>query len=380
MEATWRWVAVTAIAPIAWGTTYFVTHQFLPAGYPLYGAAIRALPAGLLLLLVSRKRPHGSWWWKSLVLGTLNMGAFFALVYLAAQLLPTSIASTIMATSPVAMMLLAWAALSERPRRLHLAGAGIGVAGVGLLVLTGTIAVDVRGVLASVAAMLMSSLGYVLAKKWGTHVDVFSLTSWQLIAGGLVLAPLAVVVEGPPPTLDGRAIAAFGYVTVIATALAFAAWFAGLQHLSAATVGLIGLLNPITGVLLGTAVAGETLAVRQICGLALVFVGIVLGQPATARLVAFARTGQVLLARMDSRNGSATPRPSSRPPARSALTKGSQAVAPSDGCTGGAQPGRGIRQKGCPAGSAKTGPSSRRAPIASTWTAASSTSSTMTST
>jgi probable blue pigment (indigoidine) exporter len=286
MEATFRWVLITAIAPVAWGTTYFVTHRFLPAEYPLYGATIRALPAGLLLLLVCRKRPHGSWWWKSLVLGTLNMGAFFALVYLAAQMLPTSIASTIMATSPVAMMLLAWAALSEHPRTMHVAGAGIGVGGVCLMLLTGPIAVDASGVLASIAAMVMSSFGYVLAKKWSADVDVFSLTSWQLIAGGLVLIPVAVAVEGPPPTLDGRATVAFGYVTVVATALAFAAWFAGLQHLSAGTVGLIGLLNPITGVLLGTVIAGETLAEQQICGLVLVFVGILLGQPVVARLFA----------------------------------------------------------------------------------------------
>ncbi|WP_218158580.1 hypothetical protein [Streptosporangium canum] len=67
MEATFRWALVTAIAPVAWGTNYFVTHRFLPSGYPLYGAAIRALPAGLLLLLVSGKRPRGSWWWKCLV-------------------------------------------------------------------------------------------------------------------------------------------------------------------------------------------------------------------------------------------------------------------------------------------------------------------------
>jgi probable blue pigment (indigoidine) exporter len=289
MEGTFRWVSITAIAPVAWGTTYFVTHRYLPADYPLYGATIRALPAGLLLLLVCRKRPHGSWWWKSLALGTLNMGAFFALVYLAAQLLPTSIASTIMATSPVVMMLFAWAALSERPRATHLAAAGIGIGGVGLMVLTGPIAVDAAGVLASFAAMAMSSLGYVLAKKWSADVDVFSLTSWQLIAGGAVLLPVAVVMEGAPPALDGRAIAGFGYVTIVATALAFAAWFTGLRHLSAATVGLIGLLNPITGVLLGTAIAGETLAVQQICGLVLVLLGILLGQPIVARLVALVR-------------------------------------------------------------------------------------------
>ncbi|ACZ87146.1 hypothetical protein Aros01_05391 [Streptosporangium roseum] len=290
VEATFRWVLVTAVAPVAWGTNYFVTHEFLPADYPLYGAAIRALPAGLLLLLVRRQRPRGSWWWKSLVLGTLNMSAFFALIYLAAQLLPTSVASTIMATSPVVMMLLAWSLLSERPRIPHLAGAGIGIAGVCLMLFTGAAAVGAPGVLASIAAMVMSSFGYVLARRWSAEVDVLSSTSWQLIAGGVVLVPFAVAVEGPPPALEGSAIFGFGYVTVVATALAFAAWFAGLRHLPAATVGLVGLLNPVTGVLLGTTMAGEALTARQLCGLVLVLLGILLGQPVATRLTALLRS------------------------------------------------------------------------------------------
>ncbi|WP_406454337.1 DMT family transporter [Streptomyces sp. NBC_00876] len=279
MEATLRWVLITAIAPVAWGANYYVTHAYLPAGTPLYGAAIRALPAGLLLLAVARRRPHGSWWWKAAVLGVLNMGGFFALVYVAAQLLPTSTASTIMAASPVAMMLIAWALVAERPGLLPLAGAAAGIGGVCLMLLTGSAPADIRGVLASVAALLMSSLGYILTKRWGAGTDILASTSWQLIAGGLLLLPLAAVVEGAPPALDGPAVLAFGYVTVVATALAFAAWFAGLRHLPAATVGLIGLLNPVTGVLLGTVVAGESLGPRQICGLVLVLGGIVLGRP-----------------------------------------------------------------------------------------------------
>ncbi|WP_030922804.1 EamA family transporter [Streptosporangium amethystogenes] len=289
MEVNFRWALVTAMAPIAWGTTYFVTHQFLPPGYPLYGAVIRALPAGLLLLLIGRKLPRGAWWWKSLLLGTINMSAFFALVYLAAQLLPTSVASTIMATSPVVMMLLAWSLLSEHPKVLHLAGAGIGIAGVCLMLFTGAAAVDPLGVLASVAAMVMSSFGFVLAKRWSAEVDVLSSTSWQLIAGGVVLLPFAVALEGSPPSLDGPEILGFGYLSVIATALAFVAWFAGLRHLSAGTVGLVGLLNPVTGVLLGTTIAGEVLTAQQFCGLALTLVGILLGQPVAARLVAIGR-------------------------------------------------------------------------------------------
>lgn len=289
MEATLRWVLITAVAPVAWGTNYYVTHAFLPAGTPLYGAAVRALPAGLLLLAVRRQRPRGSWWWKSAVLGVLNMGGFFALVYVAAQLLPTSTASTIMAASPVAMMLIAWALVAERPRPLPLLGAAAGIGGVCLMLLTGTVSADIRGVLASVAALLMSSLGYVLTKRWGAGTDVLASTSWQLIAGGLLLLPLAAAVEGAPPALDGPAVLGFGYVTVVATALAFAAWFAGLRHLPAATVGLVGLLNPVTGVLLGTMIAGEPLTLRQICGLVLVLAGILLGRPAVRRRAAGAR-------------------------------------------------------------------------------------------
>jgi probable blue pigment (indigoidine) exporter len=284
MEDTARWSLVTAIAPVAWGSTYLVTHQFLPPDYPLYGAVIRALPAGLLLLAVCRERPRRSWWWRSLVLGTLNMGAFFALVYLAAQSLPTSVASTIMATSPVTMMLVAWALLAERPRLFSLLGAIVGITGVCLMVLTRSAAVDPRGVLASVAAMAMSSVGYVLAKKWGGQVDLLASTSWQLIAGGVVLVPIAVAVEGAPPALHGSTVIAFCYVTIVATALAFAAWFAGLRHLSAGTVGLIGLLNPVTGVLLGTTLASEVLTAQQTGGLVLVLIGILLGQPAARSL------------------------------------------------------------------------------------------------
>ena len=45
-------VLITAIAPAIWGSTYFVTTSFLPHGYPLTVAMLRALPAGLLLSLI----------------------------------------------------------------------------------------------------------------------------------------------------------------------------------------------------------------------------------------------------------------------------------------------------------------------------------------
>jgi probable blue pigment (indigoidine) exporter len=280
MEAKWFWIAVTAVAPIAWGSTYVVTHAVLPADAPLWGAVIRALPAGILLFLIRRRRPRGAWWWRSAVLGVLNMGGFFALVYAAAQLLPSGVAATLMATSPLAMMGFGWLFLAERPRMLALIGALVGAAGVCVMLLGGGSGVNPLGVIASLTAMLLSSVGYVLATRWsaGDSVDVFSSTAWQLIAGGLLLVPIALVFEGAPPQLDGPAIAGFAYVTVIATAVAFVAWFSGLRHLGAGTVGLIGLLNPVAGVVLGAVIAGETLMLRQLLGLAVVLAGILLGQ------------------------------------------------------------------------------------------------------
>lgn len=297
MEATSRWAAVTAVAPIAWGSTYYVTQHFLPADQPLWGSALRALPAGLLLLAVRRELPRGDWWWRSLVLGTLNMGAFFALVYLSAQLLPTSLASTVMALSPAAMMALAWLALAERPHVLSVAGAVVGIGGVVLVFAAGIDSFDPLGLAAAGAAMLMSAFGHVLTKKWGVTANVLSVTSWQLVAGGLVLLVAALVAEDPLPPLTPANAPAFAYVAVVATAVAFAAWFTGLRHLDAGAVGLIGLLNPVTGVLLGMVVAGELLTARQFAGLALVLTGVLLGQPGARRLFTHVKAGAIALTR-----------------------------------------------------------------------------------
>ncbi|WP_189924139.1 DMT family transporter [Kitasatospora xanthocidica] len=279
MEANARWVLPTALAPLAWGANYYVTHAYLPADRPLWGAVLRALPAGLLLLALARRRPHGAWWWRSALLGLLNTAVFFVLLYLASQLLPTSAAATVMAASPLAMLLTAWALAGRRPHRAHLTGALVGLAGVALTLLGTGGAIGWPGLAASAGAMLVSSVGYVLAARWREGADPLAATAWQLSAGGLMLLPLAAADEGPPPAMDTPALLAFGYSTLIATALAFTCWFAGLRHLPAGTVGLLGLLNPMAGVLLGTALDGDPFGLRQGLGLALVAAGILLGRP-----------------------------------------------------------------------------------------------------
>jgi probable blue pigment (indigoidine) exporter len=287
MEGIARTSAVTAIAPVVWGSTYLVTSHLLPPDRPLFGAAVRALPVGLVLLASTRRRPHGSWWLKAAVLGTLNIGAFFVLVYVTAQLLPSGIAATLTAFSPLVMMLLAWPLLRQRPTRASLAAGLVGLVGVALLVLRGGGPVPLAGVAASVAAMAMASLGFILVKRWTPPVPLLAFTSWQLVAGGVVLAPVALVVEGPPSALGVPALAGFAYLAVIGTGVAYAAWFHGLSRLDPGVVALIGLLNPLVGTALGVVVAHEAFGAVQPLGTALVVVGIAAGQPAVR--VKFAR-------------------------------------------------------------------------------------------
>lgn len=274
----WRWIFITALAPVAWGSNYFVTRQFLPVDLPLWGAVIRALPAGLLLLAFARELPRGHWWWRSLVLGALNVGAFFALIYLASVLLPSSVAATLMATSAAVLLLLAWPLLGERPTLLAIGGTVLGFAGVLVMFAGPGGSINPLGVVASLAAMLLSSIGYILTKRWGRDVSVVALTSWQLLAGGVLLVPAALLVEGVLPLPDPPAIAAYAYTTLVATALANLAWFWGLRHLPASTVGVVGLLNPVTGVALGTLVAGEIFGLPEAIGTALILVGVFLGR------------------------------------------------------------------------------------------------------
>lgn len=271
-----RWPLLTAIGPIVFGSTYWVTREFLPADSPLWGSAIRALPAGLVLLLIVRRLPRGVWWWRSVVLGTLNMGLFFCLVYVAAQLLPSSVAASVTSVAPLMIAAFAWLILHERPTVRVVLGAGIGAAGVLLIVGTATGQLDIWGIAASFASMAMSALGAILMKRWNDGTPVLTVTAWQLLVGGIELTIVAALFEGAPPAVSSTEFVAFAYVSVIATALGFFCWFSGFRHLPAGVVGVIGLLNPVTGVALGVLVSGETLSALQLLGIVLVLGSIVL--------------------------------------------------------------------------------------------------------
>src|SRR6478735_1557679 len=209
-DKRWMWILVTAIAPIAWGSGYVVTHSLLPAEAPLWGGVLRALPAGLIVLLLARRLPRGSWWWRSVVLGILNVGGFFVLVYIAGQRLPSSLAATLMSTSALVMMLFAWGMLRQRPRLIAVLGALVGLAGVAVMLGLGGGPVDLWGVAVALGAMVASSFGYILTSRWGSDIPAVTMSSWQLLGGSVLLVPVAIFVEGAPPALTP--VSALGFV------------------------------------------------------------------------------------------------------------------------------------------------------------------------
>jgi probable blue pigment (indigoidine) exporter len=248
-------------------------------------ATLRALPTGLVLLAVTRRLPRGVWWWRAPVLGLSNIGLFFPLLFLSAYRLPGGLASTLQATSPLAVMALAALLIGERAGLVRVVAAAVGIGGVSLLVLRTPSGLDTLGLAAAFGSVAVSAFGFVLIKLWTPPVDMLTLVSWQLVTGGLVLLPVALLVEGPPPHLDASAVGGYLWLMVAGTGLAYWCWFSGLRAMPAGAVSLIGLVNPVVGTLLGVSVAGEAFGWAQATGMLLVLGGVLGGQPATAAWV-----------------------------------------------------------------------------------------------
>ena len=267
-------ILTTAIAPMVWGTTYLVTTELLPTDRPLLAGLLRALPAGIVLAAITRSRPRGTWWFKGALLGVLNIGGFFALLFLAAFRLPGGVAATLGAIQPLIAAALAAALLGERMGRLVSFAGILGVTGVGFLVAGAEARLDAVGVFAGLGGAASMAMGVVLTKRWGRPTSLLAFTSWQLIAGGLFLLPLALIVEGVPQTISLANVAGFLWLASVGTAVAYALWFRGVQILPIAQVTLLGLLSPVVAAIAGWLVLGQSLSPAQFGGMAIVLTAI----------------------------------------------------------------------------------------------------------
>jgi probable blue pigment (indigoidine) exporter len=276
------WTAgATVLAPIAWGTTYVAITELLPDGRPLLVATMRVVPAGLVLLiagaLASRWRPRGPEWWRTGMLAVFNFGIFVPLLVAAVYRLPGGVAAAVGGLQPLLVAALSWLVTGRRPRALDLAVGLAAALGVGLVVIRPGADFDPVGLLAAVGANVSFAVGVVLTKRVPAPSNRLAATGWQLLMGGVILVPLAAIVEGAPPSLTGSNVAGFAYLSLVATALAFVLWFNGIHRLPVAAPPLLGLAAPATGAALGWAILGQSLSPLQLIGFVVTLVAIAYG-------------------------------------------------------------------------------------------------------
>ncbi|MFH8369296.1 EamA family transporter [Streptomyces sp. NPDC018031] len=271
---------LTALAPATWGTFYVVTTELLPPGHPLFAGLLRALPAGLVALAIARTLPRGGWWAKAAVLGVLNIGLTFPLLAIAAERLPGGVAATLAAAQPLVVALLAVAVLRERLSGWRLAWGGIGMAGVGLVVIGPSAALDLAGVAAGLGSAASMALGVTLTRRWGRPAGTgpTAFAGWQLTAGGLFLVPVTFLAEGAPPAIDLPAALGYLWLGLVGGLIAFVLWFRGLTTLPVTSVAVLVLLSPLVAAVLGVVVLDQTLGPVQCLGFALSLAAIVAGQ------------------------------------------------------------------------------------------------------
>lgn len=261
---------LTMIAPAIWGSTYIVTTELLPAGYPMSVAMLRALPAGLLLLLLARQLPTGIWWGRTFILGALNFSFFWAMLFIAAYRLPGGVAATVGAVQPLIVIFLASAFLGSPIRQQSIIVAVAGMIGVALLLLKPSATLDGVGIAAAFAGALSMAAGTVLSRRWQPPVPALTFTAWQLTAGGILLIPVALWLEPPLPTPTPANIIGIAYLGIIGAALTYILWFRGVARLEPSVVASLGFLSPMTAVIFGWWMLGQNLNLLQIAGMLIV--------------------------------------------------------------------------------------------------------------
>jgi len=266
-NSQWINVLTTAVTPMIWGSTYIVTSQILPPDRPFTAALLRALPAGMLLVLASRYLLPRRLWGRILVLSALNIGVFQALLFIAAYRLPGGQAAVIGATQPLMVMFLARTVDGVAPRRQALFGC------LALLLSSGQ-QWDLIGVLAATAGAMSMACGTFLSQRWQSGIPLLALTGWQLLLGGLMLLPVALTLEPALPPLSLSQCLGYGYLSLFGALLAYVLWFRGISRLSPVAVSSLGLLSPLTAVILGWTLLNQTLSAAAMLGMVIVLAGI----------------------------------------------------------------------------------------------------------
>ncbi|MBM04784.1 MAG: EamA family transporter [Oceanibulbus sp.] len=273
-------IFLTALAPAIWGSTYLVTTEALPADYPITLAALRALPAGLFLLAVTHRLPSRIWIGRVFLLGSFNFALFWVLLFVAAYRLPGGVAATLGSLQAMMVIGMARGWLGIPIRAGAVAAAAVGAIGVALLLISPEARFDPIGIAAGLGGAASMAAGTVLSRKWQPPVSALTFTAWQLTAGGLILLPLALLVEPPLPVLSGANLAGLAWLGLVGAAVTYAIWFRGVARLEPGAVSMLGMMSPVTAVALGWLWLDQSLSLVQAVGAMIVLGSVWAGQRA----------------------------------------------------------------------------------------------------
>lgn len=258
-------ILLAMIPAFLWGTTYAVTKATLPDWPPLALGALRALPAGLILLAIKPSWPSAKNWKGLSMVGLVNIAAFFSLIFVMALTLPSAISGVGMVSVPVFAMAYHWLIRGQRPSMIQLS------CGLALVVLAWklfdpeSISLNPIGLLAMLAAIMCIIFGSTLTKSLGDRIHWWSVLTWQLIIGGLALSAAALVHAAIEPNAYLAALHhfsltnAFGIVWIVLanTVLGYGLYVWLLQRMSVVDFTFGGIANPVAGIVGGGLLLGE---------------------------------------------------------------------------------------------------------------------------
>jgi drug/metabolite transporter (DMT)-like permease len=270
---------------ILWGSTYLAMAVAVRTLPPFLMAAARFLLAGAALYALGGRRgsarPTATQWRNALLSGIPLFVFGNGGVAWAVQMIPSGVAALVVATLPAWLLLFDWGYGGRgRPKVAEAVGIALGVAGVAVL-FTPAAAAELSPL--GIAAVVVASIAWAVGSLFSRYADLptspFRTSGMQMLAGGacMVAVGLALGEDGrfDLTAMSWTSAVAFAYLVAVAVvALPAYTWLLNVS--SPALVGTYAFVNPVVAVLLGWAVAGETLSGRTGLAVALVIAGVAL--------------------------------------------------------------------------------------------------------
>jgi len=209
------------------------------------------------------------------VLGLVNVTVGFAAMFGGVAGLSTGTAAVLANAQPLLILLPAWWLYGEAVSRRTAGALVVGFAGLVFVAVPGG---GGSGALLSLLAAVAITGGTLLARRL-RGLDVIVASGWHFVIGGVFLALLAALVEGPPVIAwTPRFIAALAFLSLVGSAAAFVAWFTETLRTRLDVLSAWTFLTPVFGIGLAAAVLGERPSGWTAAGLAAVLMamGVVL--------------------------------------------------------------------------------------------------------